>query len=104
MRFASLTFALVAGCSAADSPPPDIDLGSHVEAHGSLTLADRNDCGPAGAVPSRCLGGTVRCPGVADLDVRLRVSEPAGAAIGTIVFGTGGGGGAFYEQSFGDPA
>jgi hypothetical protein len=62
------------------------------------TVIDTGAGCPFGDVPgSDCGVYTVQCPGVADLDVALRVAEPTSTPLGTVMFGTGGGGTSFYE-------
>lgn len=69
-----------------------------------INMVGPGQCGPMTAVPtSRCFRVAVACPGIAPADVLLKVSDPTVPVRGTIVFGTGSGGNAFYE-SFGAPA
>src|SRR6266851_4362890 len=65
----------------------------------TATLLTPDQCGLATSrVPtSRCYRVTVACPGVASLDAFVKVTDPSGISSGTILFGTGGGGGAYYE-------
>lgn len=80
-----------------------IDLG--VDAGvvlGSVSTATSANC-PASAVPtSRCLSVQVTgCPGVAATTGLLKISEPAGVAVGTVVLGSDEGGALFYEVAYG---
>src|SRR5713226_7222152 len=65
----------------------------------TATLLTPDQCGLATSrVPtSRCYRVTVACPDVASLDAFVKVTDPSGISSGTILFGTGGGGGAYYE-------
>ncbi len=69
---------------------------------GSITTATSAEC-PASAVPtSRCLSVQVTgCPGVASAGGLLKISEPAGVAVGTVVLGSDEGGALFYEAAYG---
>ena len=52
---------------------------------------------PAGAT---CSNLTITCPGVPDIVVEAAVSEPSGAATGTVAMLFGGGGTTFFDQGF----
>ncbi len=69
---------------------------------GKATITPGGDCGPTTSVPtSACYAVAISgCEGVANTSAALKVSEPSVPVIGTIIFGSGGGGGALYEQNF----
>ena len=46
---------------------------------------------------STCYQVNTSCPGVADFSVYLKVNQPAGSSVGTVLFGTGTGGSALYD-------
>ncbi len=55
----------------------------------------------AGGLPntgSTCYQVNTSCEGLADLSVYLKVNQPAGTPIGTVMFGTGTGGSALYDN------
>jgi hypothetical protein len=77
-------------------PTPALPLG-----HATATDAP-GSCGTAGLPVSACWRVAISdCDGTDDTSALVKVSEPAGAAVGTIVFGGGGAGTAFYESTFG---
>ncbi len=47
-----------------------------------------------------CYSLTISCPDVADITAVLKVTTPSVPSVGTIIFGTGGGGFGFYDQEF----
>ena len=47
---------------------------------------------------STCYQVTTSCPGVADFSVYLKVNQPTGTPLGTVMFGTGTGGDALYDN------
>jgi hypothetical protein len=49
---------------------------------------------------STCYSLDVSCPYVADFTTYLKVNKPAGTAIGTVIFGTGGGGPTLYDSTW----
>ena len=58
-------------------------------------------CPPdTGGVSGTCYAITISCPGVADTTATLKVTDPPGQAIGTIMFGTDDGGNTFYDTRF----
>lgn len=73
---------------------------------GTATFSAGNQCPPNSPIPtSQCLHVVIKsCPGVADFQGELKISEPNGKVMGTVVLGTGGGGGSYYELTFGQPA
>ena len=93
------------GCSATGTTGGGAtSTGSLPVGTSTITALDPSMCGPASAVPtSRCYQIGVTCPGIASLTALVKVSDPAGSPTGTIVFGSGGGGGSLYEQ-FGSEA
>jgi hypothetical protein len=103
-RLALIAAAL--GCSATGTSGGGGAAGGGGATAGSLplgsstiTAVDPSVCGPASAVPtSHCYQIGVTCPGIASLTALVKVSDPPGTATGTIVFGSGGGGGSLYEQ------
>jgi len=46
-----------------------------------------------------CYQLNVTCPGTADITTFLKVSNPAGSALGTVLFGTGTGGSGLYDDT-----
>ncbi len=53
----------------------------------------------SGSVPNAsCYSLAVSCPGMSDLSVYLKVNNPSGAAIGTVLFGVGTGGSGLYDD------
>ncbi len=56
--------------------------------------------GDQGVQGANCYQVTVSCPNVADQDVGVKVSAPAGTSVGTILFTTGGSGLDYYDQHF----
>ena len=89
------------GCSATGASSSGGGPGTGTLAVGTSTVTalDPSMCGPASAVPtSHCYRISVTCPGIAPMDALVKVSDPAGTAKGTIVFGSGGGGEPLYEQ------
>jgi hypothetical protein len=106
----SLVSALAAACSGDDG-------GATIDAPGGDGAPDggppdaRNDgLGSVDTVPGSCANGnlprttcqllSVGCAGIADRMVEIRVSEPPTIVtpLGTVIFGTGGGGTSHYEQ------
>jgi len=53
-----------------------------------------------GVVGSACFTLTISCPSVASYTADIKVTNPAGASVGTIVYTTGGGGNQLYEDQF----
>lgn len=49
---------------------------------------------------SACYSLDVSCPYVADFTTYLKVNKPPGTAIGTVIFGTGGGGPTLYDSTW----
>jgi len=47
---------------------------------------------------STCYQVNTSCPGMADFSVYLKVNQPTGASLGTVLFGTGTGGSALYDN------
>lgn len=56
--------------------------------------------GNASIPVSACYNTTITCPNAPDLVVHLKVTEPASASTGTIVFFSGGSGTGFYEVTY----
>ena len=100
--------AMLAACNAASNAGPAADAGSNAgPGAGSRSLSavtfqpsmrPSTDC-PTTSVPtSQCLVGTIAgCPGIEPITVRLKISDPPGPPIGTVILGTGGGGNGLYE-------
>lgn len=64
---------------------------------GSITYSVLPSC--TGSIQNAaCYQLTVSCPGVSDLFAYLKVNNPAGAPIGTVLFGTGTGGTGLYDD------
>ena len=57
-------------------------------------------CPPGGVAGNACYTLTISCPNVADITATLKVTTPSGSSVGTVIFGTGGGGNAWYDQLF----
>lgn len=121
-----LALVLVGGCGGTDAETPDggggaADAGGDGAATGDGAMPD--GAGSVDATPpiasgsvtdeagacqrgvgtlarTTCRRARVACPGVADMVVELRVTEPPAGVprLGTVIFGTGGGGGGFYDQ------
>ena len=51
---------------------------------------------------STCYQITTSCPGVADFSAYLKVNQPASTPLGTVMFGTGTGGAALYDNDYPD--
>jgi hypothetical protein len=76
----------------------------------SITITQTDPLGAAQATPTNCptfqaglTGSTcyqvnTSCPGVADFSVYLKVNQPSGTPLGTVMFGTGTGGGTLYDD------
>lgn len=56
--------------------------------------------GNGGAQGGNCYQMTVSCPNVADQDVGVKVVNPTGTPLGTVLFTTGGTGQEWYDQHF----
>ena len=90
-------------------PKPSIQSSSTLPI-GTATFSSACQCGSQSAVDhepgtkTTCKCAQITgCQGVADTTVRLKITEPTGVVKGTVILGTGTGGGSFYE-SFGQPA
>jgi hypothetical protein len=56
--------------------------------------------GTSGVPGGTCYKGIVTCPGVNDIPVAVKVNQPNGTPIGTVVFESGGGGNVWYDTHF----
>jgi hypothetical protein len=56
------------------------------------------NCPPGGPGTGTCYQLAISCPGVSDFSAYLKVYTPAGAPIGTVLFGVGTGGSGLYED------
>jgi hypothetical protein len=59
-------------------------------------------CPPSsvGVVGSACYTVTISCPSVATYNADIKVTNPTGSSVGTIIYTTGGGGNQLYEDQF----
>ena len=53
-----------------------------------------------GVVGSACFAVTITCPSVANYTADIKITNPSGASIGTVLYTTGGGGNQLYEDQF----
>jgi hypothetical protein len=111
-RLAVVLAAATAGaCGGDDGGPAAIDAAeSDGRIDGGPPDARGDGLGSVSTVPGSCSNGnlprttchllSVECSGIPDRMVEVRVSEPPGGVtlLGTVMFGTGGGGGSHYEQ------
>jgi len=51
-------------------------------------------------VGSACYTVTISCPGVAQYAADIKVTDPSGSSVGTVIYTTGGGGNQLYEDQF----
>ncbi len=115
-----LALVLVGGCGGTDAERPDAGGDAALASDGgrpdvATGVVDAATAQPSGSVTDEagtcqrgvgtlarttCRRARVACPGVADMVVELRVTEPPAGVpgLGTVIFGTGGGGGGFYDQ------
>src|SRR2546426_3167499 len=63
-----------------------------------VTCASVN--GTGGVPGGTCYKGTVTCPGVNQIPVAVKVNQPTGTPIGTVIFESGGGGNVWYDTHF----
>ena len=57
-------------------------------------------CPPGGVAGNACYTLAISCPNVADITATLKVTTPSRGSVGTVIFGTGGGGNNWYDQLF----
>ena len=107
---ASGTFPLSASVTATSQADPTVTTTS------SFPIAQTDPLGTAtgtamtcptfsGGLPnsgSTCYEVTTSCPGVADFSAYLKVNQPASTPLGTVMFGTGTGGAALYDNDLPD--
>lgn len=88
-----------AGSSSTPDATPEADAATKPVVLGTVT-ENGNCTKPSVLSNAKCFTVTVSgCPGVPALDADLLVADPlAGPAKGTIIFGSGSGGGSFYED------
>lgn len=66
---------------------------------GSVVSYTQFDSCPTGGLPNgTCFQLHISCPGVADFSAYLKVYNPAGTLLGTVLFGVGTGGSGLYED------
>ena len=53
-----------------------------------------------GVVGSACYTVTISCPSVANYAADIKITNPSGTSIGTVIYTTGGGGNQLYEDQF----
>ena len=56
--------------------------------------------GTGGVPGGTCYKGIVTCPGINDIPVAVKVNQPTGTPIGTVIFESGGGGNEWYDTHF----
>ena len=88
----SAVAASAASAQTASKTPPD-RLGT---VKSSNTVA----CSSGGITGGTCYKVVISCPQVADISAHLKVNQPTGTAIGTIIFGAGGNGVGYYDREF----
>jgi hypothetical protein len=56
--------------------------------------------GTGGVPGGTCYKGTVTCPGINQIPVAVKVNQPTGTPIGTVIFESGAGGNTWYDKHF----
>jgi hypothetical protein len=56
--------------------------------------------GTGGVPGGTCYKGIISCPGINQIPVAVKVNQPNGTAIGTVIFESGGGGNVWYDTHF----
>jgi hypothetical protein len=79
-------------------PPPPVAAPNQLGTASAVSVM----CPPSavGVVGSACYTVTISCPSVATYNAHIKVTNPAGASVGTIIYTTGGGGNQLYEDQF----
>lgn len=99
-----VVLAVWAASACAGSPRCDGCAGQGTAGPPALGLASRRAplwCLESSVPLGACLAYEISaCPEVQPIGVDLKVSEPAGPALGTIVLGTGGPGATYYEDAY----
>jgi hypothetical protein len=67
----------------------------------SASVASCASVNGTGGVPGgACYKGIVTCPGVNQIPVAVKVNQPTGTSIGTVIFESGGGGNVWFDTHF----
>lgn len=98
---AVLLVACGGGSSAGGNVTPPSGAPNQLGTAGSTSVS----CPPSNTIPpvagSACFILSVSCPSVAQYNtVELKVTQPSGPSIGTVIYTTGGGGNQLYEDQF----
>ena len=56
--------------------------------------------GTSGVPGGTCYKGIVTCPGINQIPVAVKVNQPTGTSVGTVIFESGGGGNVWYDTHF----
>ena len=94
-----LLVACGGGATQNPTPPPTGAPNQLGTAMGMQVSCPASTVNPP-VVGSACYSLNITCPGVAAYAADIKVSQPSGASIGTVIYTTGGGGNQLYEDQF----
>lgn len=97
LSLAVLLVACGGGSSGGNTPPtPPVTTPNQLGTASAVSVT----CPPSqvGVVGSACYTVTVNCPSVAPYNVDIKVTNPSGPSVGTVIYTNGGGGAGLYED------
>lgn len=98
VTLAVLLVACGGGSSSNNTPPPPPPVPSPNQLGTASAVSVTCPPSSVGVVGSACYTVTVSCPSVAPYNADIKVTNPTGPSVGTVIYTTGGGGNALYED------
>src|SRR4029077_2777946 len=92
--FAFLLLCSILGLLSTASAPDPLGTGT------ARVVSCARENGSGGVPGGTCYKGIVTCPGVNQIPVAVKVNQPTGTSIGTVIFESGGGGNVWYDTHF----
>jgi hypothetical protein len=97
---AVLLVACGGGSTSGNTPTPPSGAPNQLGTAAAVPVS----CPPSTTIPpvagSACYTVTISCPSVATYAADIKVTQPSGASVGTVIYTTGGGGNQLYEDQF----
>ena len=95
----TITATSAANSSATDSTSITVQANDPLGSTTGATLTCPTFSGGLPAAQSTCYQVNIACPGVADFSAYVKVNQPTGTPIGTVILATGKGGSDLYDDS-----
>jgi len=95
----TVTVTAISAANSSNSGSAMVTL-SATDPLGTVSTSQIIPCPAVGVANATCYQLNVQCPEVADFSPYLKVNQPSGSSVGTVMFGTGTGGSNLYDNVF----